>query len=123
MLAVPVYALFPVAPPRLADIGLADTVSEQTVALTDVSTIFYNPLAAVPSPHGGFAAAIGVAVAASLGRRPPAGGVHGLTGSGARRLLARGGAEVDVGAAVAAAYQDQRENQAERREGGAAEKG
>jgi membrane-associated phospholipid phosphatase len=69
MLAVPVYALFPVAPPRLADIGMADTVSEQTVALTGVSTIFYNPLAAVPSLHVGFAAAIGVAVAMAVRAR------------------------------------------------------
>ena len=29
MLAVPIYALFPVAPPRLAGIGMADTVSDQ----------------------------------------------------------------------------------------------
>jgi membrane-associated phospholipid phosphatase len=69
MLAVPIYALFPVAPPRLADIGMADTVSEQTVALTGVSTIFYNPLAAVPSLHVGFAAAIGVAVAMAVRAR------------------------------------------------------
>jgi membrane-associated phospholipid phosphatase len=70
MLAVPIYALFPVAPPRLAGIGMADTVSEQAgVALTGHSTVFYNPLAAVPSLHCGFAFAIGIALAAAA-RRP-----------------------------------------------------
>jgi membrane-associated phospholipid phosphatase len=70
LLALPVYALFPTAPPRLAGIGLRDTVSDQAgVALTGHSTIFYNPIAAVPSLHCGFAFAIGVAVYAAS-RRP-----------------------------------------------------
>jgi hypothetical protein len=70
LIAVPVFALFPVAPPRLAGIGIADTVSQQAgVELTGRSTIFYNQLAAVPSLHVGFAVAVGVAVAAAL-RRP-----------------------------------------------------
>src|ERR1700750_2178908 len=30
LLAVPIYALFPVAPPRLAGVGLADTISKST---------------------------------------------------------------------------------------------
>lgn len=70
LIALPIYALFPVAPPRLAEIGIADTVSEQSgVALTGRSTVFYNPLAAVPSLHVGFSLAIGVAVALALRRR------------------------------------------------------
>jgi hypothetical protein len=70
LIAVPVFALFPVAPPRLAGLGLADTVSQQAaVGLTGRSTIFYNPLAAVPSLHVGFAVAVGVAVALALRRR------------------------------------------------------
>lgn len=70
MLAVPIYALFPVAPPRLAGIGMTDSVSEQSaVALAGHSTIFYNPIAAVPSLHCGFAIAIGIAVAAATSRR------------------------------------------------------
>jgi len=70
MLAVPIYALFPVAPPRLAGLGLDDTVSAQAaVALTGSSTMFYNPLAAVPSLHCGFAFAIGIALAAAARRR------------------------------------------------------
>lgn len=69
LLAVPVFAIFPVAPPRLAGLGIVDSVSEQAaVALTGRSTVFYNPLAAVPSLHVGFAAA--VAIAASMAVRP-----------------------------------------------------
>jgi membrane-associated phospholipid phosphatase len=67
LIAVPIFALFPVAPPRLADMGIVDTVSEQAgVALTGRSTIFYNQLAAVPSLHVGFAVAVGVAFAVVL---------------------------------------------------------
>jgi membrane-associated phospholipid phosphatase len=70
LIAVPIFALFPVAPPRLAEIGLVDTVSQQAaVELTGRSTIFYNPLAAVPSLHVGFAVAVGIALALAL-RRP-----------------------------------------------------
>ena len=66
MLAVPIYAAFPVAPPRLAGLGMADTVSRQAaVGLTGHSTMFYNPYAAVPSLHCGFAFAIGIALAAA----------------------------------------------------------
>jgi membrane-associated phospholipid phosphatase len=69
MLSVPIFALFPVAPPRLAGIGMADTVSDQAaVALTGNSTVFYNPLAAVPSLHCGFAFAIGIALAAAANK-------------------------------------------------------
>jgi membrane-associated phospholipid phosphatase len=70
LIAVPIFALFPVAPPRLAGIGMSDTVSRQAgVALTGHSTIFYNPIAAVPSLHCGFAMAVGIALAAAA-RRP-----------------------------------------------------
>lgn len=65
LLALPVYALFPTAPPRLSGIGLVDTVSAQSgVALdSQLTTIFYNPYAAVPSLHAAFAVAVGVAAA------------------------------------------------------------
>jgi len=69
MLALVVYALFPVAPPRLAGVGLADWVSQQSaVALAGHSTVFYNPIAAVPSLHCGFAFALGIAGAAATSR-------------------------------------------------------
>jgi PAP2 superfamily protein len=71
LLSVPVYAAFPVAPPRLAGVGMVDTITAQTgVALdSSLTTSFYNELAAVPSLHVGFAVAIGVALAAAL-RQP-----------------------------------------------------
>lgn len=68
IIALPVYALFPTAPPRLAGIGIVDTISEQTRFALDspLATAFYNPVAAVPSLHAGFAFAVGIALAASL---------------------------------------------------------
>ena len=68
LISVPVYAAFPVAPPRLADIGLVDTISQQTGFAMDSSltTAFYNQLAAVPSLHVGFAVAVGIAVASAV---------------------------------------------------------
>lgn len=71
MVALPVYALFPTAPPRLAGLGMSDSVSaESGIALeSDFTTLFYNPFAAVPSLHCGFAFACGLAVAAASSRR------------------------------------------------------
>jgi PAP2 superfamily protein len=71
LIAIPIYALFPTAPPRLARLGVVDTVSAGTgVQLTSkTSTLFFNPFAAVPSLHVGFAFAIGIALAA-VARRP-----------------------------------------------------
>ena len=70
LIATPIFALYPVAPPRLAGIGITDTVSHQAlVTLTGHSTLFYNPYAAVPSLRVGLAFAIGIAAAAALHRR------------------------------------------------------
>jgi membrane-associated phospholipid phosphatase len=71
LVALPIYALYPVAPPRLADIGLVDTITTQTGIALDskLTTAFYNPLAAVPSLHAGFALAVSAALAASARRR------------------------------------------------------
>jgi len=67
LLALPTFALYPVAPPRLDGVGIEDTVSHQAaLALTGHSTIFYNPYAAVPSLHVGLAFAIGMAVASVM---------------------------------------------------------
>jgi hypothetical protein len=73
LISIPVYALFPVAPPRLAGIGMVDTISAQTGFAMDskLTTSFYNQLAAVPSLHVGFAVAVGIAVAATV-RHPVA---------------------------------------------------
>jgi hypothetical protein len=71
LISIPVYAAFPVAPPRLAGIGLVDTITSQTGFALDskLTTSFYNQLAAVPSLHVGFAVAVSIAVAAAA-RRP-----------------------------------------------------
>src|SRR3954451_16326856 len=68
LLSVPIYGLFPVAPPRLAHIGLVDTITSQTgVSMTsNFSTSFFNELAAVPSLHVGFAVIVGFALFAAV---------------------------------------------------------
>lgn len=68
LLSVPVYGLFPVAPPRLAGIGIKDTITAQTgMSMTsNFSTSFFNELAAVPSLHVGFAVAVGFALFKAL---------------------------------------------------------
>jgi membrane-associated phospholipid phosphatase len=70
LIAMPIYALFPVAPPRLAHVGLIDTITQGGGVRLDsaLTTAFYNPLAAVPSLHAGFALAVGVALAAAASR-------------------------------------------------------
>src|SRR3954454_4119953 len=71
LISIPVYAVFPVAPPRLDDVRLVDTITSQTgFALRGKpTTSFYTELAAVPSLHVGFAVAIGIALAAGLQNR------------------------------------------------------
>jgi membrane-associated phospholipid phosphatase len=63
------YLVYPTAPPRLAGIGIADTVSTSHVNLNrGLVSSLYNPYAAVPSMHIGYA----LIVAATLlrhGRR------------------------------------------------------
>jgi hypothetical protein len=63
-LAVAGYALFPTAPPRLAGVGISDTVSGATsINLTsNLVSRFYNPYAAMPSMHIGFSLIVGVVV-------------------------------------------------------------
>src|SRR3954447_7808748 len=57
LISVPVYGLFPVAPPRLADIGIVDTISTQTSMDmgSNFSTSFYNHPPPPPRPHPRFA--------------------------------------------------------------------
>jgi membrane-associated phospholipid phosphatase len=68
LISIPVYAAFPVAPPRLAHLGLVDTITSSSGFSMDSSltTSFYNQLAAVPSLHVGFAVAVGFALFAAL---------------------------------------------------------
>jgi PAP2 superfamily protein len=82
LLSIPVYAAFPVAPPRLSDIGIVDTITTQSGWFSmdsKLTTSFYNELAAVPSLHVGFAVAVGVIVASAV-RNPIARGVALLWG-------------------------------------------
>jgi len=66
-----IYVLYPAAPPRLAGLGFSDTVTDQAhVNLSsDALGSLYNPFAAVPSLHFGYALIVGAAVYA-LARRP-----------------------------------------------------
>ena len=70
-LALVGYIFYPAAPPRLADLGFADTVSSHTKLnlSSDLLGSLYNPIAAVPSLHFGYALAVGVALA-RLATRP-----------------------------------------------------
>jgi hypothetical protein len=70
-LALVGYVLYPAAPPRLAGIGFDDTVSAHTGLnlSSDLLGAFYNPYAAVPSLHFGYALLVGVALAVLAKRR------------------------------------------------------
>ena len=70
-LALVGYRLFPAAPPRLADLGFSDTVSSSTGLnlSSDALGALYNPIAAVPSLHFGYALIIGVSLCANASRR------------------------------------------------------
>src|SRR4029079_14715104 len=65
------YVLYPPAPPRLAGLGFADTVTEKAGInmSSDALGSLYNPFAAVPSLHFGYALLVGVAVATLARRR------------------------------------------------------
>jgi PAP2 superfamily len=70
-LALVGYVLYPAAPPRLADLGFQDTVTRSAgVNLSsDLLGALYNPFAAVPSLHFGYALIVGVAVFALASNR------------------------------------------------------
>ncbi len=64
-----VFALFPVAPPRLADPALVDTVTEQSTAYRVLQPpAFTNPYAAMPSLHVGWDLLIGIALVVNARR-------------------------------------------------------
>jgi PAP2 superfamily protein len=62
--ALSIYVLYPVAPPRLAGLGFVDTVSHNAKVnlSSDLLGSLYNPFAAVPSLHFGYALLVGVTV-------------------------------------------------------------
>ena len=68
------YVLYPAAPPRLTeDLGFADTVSSSTGLnlSSDMLGALYNPIAAVPSLHFGYALIVGMFMF-TLARTPTA---------------------------------------------------
>jgi hypothetical protein len=69
-LALVGYVVYPAAPPRLAGLGFSDTVTSSTGLdlSSNVLGPLYNPVAAVPSLHFGYALIVGV-VLATLARR------------------------------------------------------
>jgi PAP2 superfamily len=63
--ALVIYILYPVAPPRLAGLGFVDTVthSAKVNLSSDMLGSLYNPFAAVPSLHFGYALLVGMTIA------------------------------------------------------------
>lgn len=58
-----IFATFPVAPPRLADHGMIDTVSERSHAYRVLQPpAFVNQYAAMPSLHAGWDLLVGIAI-------------------------------------------------------------
>jgi hypothetical protein len=70
-LALVGYVLYPAAPPRLSGLGFADTVTSSTGLdlSSDLLGALYNPFAAVPSLHFGYALIVGGALVAVAERR------------------------------------------------------
>lgn len=64
--ALAIYILYPVAPPRLAGLGFVDTVTDSAKVnlSSDMLGSLYNPFAAVPSLHFGYALLVGLTIAA-----------------------------------------------------------
>ena len=64
-IALVLYVVFPVAPPRLANLGFVDTVSHSAKVnlSSDLLGSLYNPFAAVPSLHFGYALLVGLTIA------------------------------------------------------------
>lgn len=58
-----IFATFPVAPPRLADHGMVDTVTERSQAYRVLQPpAFVNQYAAMPSLHAGWDLLVGIAI-------------------------------------------------------------
>jgi len=66
-----IYVLYPAAPPRLAGLGFVDTVTNGAHLNLSSNLLgsVYNPYAAVPSLHFGYALIVGVGIAAYATRR------------------------------------------------------
>jgi hypothetical protein len=62
VIALVIHWRFPTAPPRLADVGLVDTLRQlSNIDIgSDATSSYYNPVAAIPSLHAGFALGVGI---------------------------------------------------------------
>jgi cytochrome bd-type quinol oxidase subunit 2 len=65
------YSAYPTAPPRLSGLGILDTISGRLPVNLDRGLVssLYNPYAAMPSMHAGYALVLGVTVARHARRR------------------------------------------------------
>jgi hypothetical protein len=69
-LALLVHWLFPTAPPRLADVGLLDTLRRSGIDIGSAqASSYYNPLAAMPSLHAAYALGVGIGLVRHGGSR------------------------------------------------------
>jgi PAP2 superfamily protein len=70
-LSLVIYVFYPAAPPRLAGLGFADTVTHSAHLNLSSNLLgsFYNPFAAVPSLHFGYSLLVGAAIYAYADRR------------------------------------------------------
>lgn len=62
-IALLIHWTFPTAPPRVANVGIADTLwqfSHVDIGTPATGSAFSNPVAAVPSLHAGWALAVGI---------------------------------------------------------------
>jgi hypothetical protein len=70
VISLVIFALYPTAPPRMAGVGIADTVSGAHFDLNHgLVKLFYNPFAAVPSLHFGYALIVGLSAARQVRSR------------------------------------------------------
>jgi membrane-associated phospholipid phosphatase len=68
LIGMVVFACYPVAPPRLASLGVADTVTERSQAYRVLQPpAFVNQYAAMPSLHVGWDLLVGLALLAAAG--------------------------------------------------------
>ena len=63
LLGMLVFVTYPLAPPRLADLGLVDTITKDNTAYRVLQpTQFTNQFAAMPSLHAGWDLLVGIAI-------------------------------------------------------------
>jgi hypothetical protein len=70
LISLVIFALYPTAPPRIAGVGISDTVSGAHFNLNrGLVSSLYNPFAAMPSMHFGYALIVGASLARVAGPR------------------------------------------------------